>query len=294
MSLPPGTLRCLDSIYPANLPAGADAYLGYVDGAWPDFLAEVAKFPGAPHVISMAVFPQDNAEGCDREPGDLAVGDIAAWVKRQLRRGVWRPIVYASASNMDACMQALRAGLVTRQEVRLLTAHYGAGQHICGPHSCGAVSVDMDGTQWRDNAPGVGGALVDESALLANFFGGTMSATGPEKWDAADKAAFGALINADRDYAAKATLWWLSNALRGTTTAGMTPSDIAQIQAFRTAVLALVSGGAAMPSADAIAAAVVAKLPAGTPAEEAVILGVKAALAQIFAPVPPPAAPASA
>jgi hypothetical protein len=288
VSLPAGALRCLDSIYAKNLPAGADAYLGYVDGAWPDFLAEVAKFPGAAHVIGMAVFPRDDAEGCDREPGDLAVGDIAAWVKRQIARGVWRPIVYASASNMDACMQALRAAGIARSAVRLLSAHYGAGKHICGPHSCGAVTVDMDGTQWRDDAVGVNGALVDESALLANFFGGTVSVTGPEKWDAADKAAFAAILNADRDFGAQATLWWLNNALRGTVTASMSPGQKADVKALHDAVASLIPAAQVLPSAEQIAAAVVADLPAGTPAEEAVIAGVKAALAQIFAPPPAP------
>lgn len=160
----------LDSIYAGNLPAGADAYLGYVDGNWADFQAEVARFPHA-HVLSMAVFPRDDAVGCDREPGDLALGDIAVWVKRQIARGVWRPVVYASASNMGACIAALDSARIFRPDVRLLSAHYGAGKHICGSDTCGLVSVDMDGTQWRDNAPGAGGSLVDESVLLDDFFG---------------------------------------------------------------------------------------------------------------------------
>jgi hypothetical protein len=55
--------------------------------------------------------------------------------------------------------------------VRLMTAHYGAGNHICGPATCNLVTVAADGTQWRDNAPGAGGSLVDESVLLDDFFG---------------------------------------------------------------------------------------------------------------------------
>ena len=164
------TLRMLDSIYAGNLPAGADAYLGYVDGNWADFQAEVAKFPHA-HVLSMAVFPRDDAAGCDREPGDLALGDIAVWVKRQIAHGAWRPVVYASVSGMDFCIQALRVAGVALPAVRLLTAHYGAGKHICGPATCKLVTVAVDGTQWRDNAPGVGGSLVDESVLRDDFFG---------------------------------------------------------------------------------------------------------------------------
>jgi hypothetical protein len=278
------TLRMLDSIYAANLPAGADAYLAYPDGAWPTAAAVKAKFPGK-HVLVLSVFARDVSEGYDREPGDLDVTELAGAIKRSMAAGYWRPVCYASVANMAECINALRTAGISLPSVRLLSAHYGAGEHICGPHTCGLVSVDMDGTQWRDNAPGAGGSLVDESVLLDSFFGGTMSATGPEKWDAADKAAFAAIINADRDYGAKATLWWLTHAVQGSSAVGMTSSDIASIQAFRAAVVALAT--APEPSADAIAAAVVARLPAGTPAEEAVILGVKAALAQIFAPVPP-------
>jgi hypothetical protein len=160
----------LDSIYPGNLPAGADAYLAYPDGAWPTAAAVKAKFPGK-HVLVLSVFARDVSEGYDREPLDVDVTELAAAIKRSMAAGIWRPVCYASAANMTACMAALRQAAIPLNAVRLLTAHYGAGQHICGPHTCGLVVLDMDGTQWRDNAPGVGGSLVDESVLLDDFFG---------------------------------------------------------------------------------------------------------------------------
>jgi hypothetical protein len=169
------TLVMQDSITPANLTGGADAYLGYVDGRWVTFPLLQRQFPHA-HLLSMSVFASDNADGCDREPGDLGAGQVAGWVQRQLARGVWRPVVYASASNMGACVASLSQAGVARADVRLLSAHYGAGKHICGPSTCNLCPA-VDGTQWTDAAPGAGGSLIDESVLLDDFFGGNVALT---------------------------------------------------------------------------------------------------------------------
>jgi hypothetical protein len=163
-------LRMLDSVTVANLPPGADAYLGYVGGRWPTWPALQARFPHA-RLVSTAISADEDAECCDREPGDLDVGEIALWVKRQLARGVHRPIVYASASNMGECLHWLTVAGIRRAQVRLLSAHYAAGQHICGPHTCDYPGCPpVDGTQWRDNAPGTGRSRVDESMLADDFF----------------------------------------------------------------------------------------------------------------------------
>jgi hypothetical protein len=157
----------LDSINPANLPAGADAYAGYVDGAWPTYATVRAMFPAA-HVLPVAVLPSDDAEACDCETGDLTVAQVPGWVGRQLRRGVWRPVVYASAGIMSPVIAQLSAAGIGRSEVRLWSAHYTV-RHICAPPVCGYPAAD--GTQWRDNAPGLNGSLIDESLLSAGFFG---------------------------------------------------------------------------------------------------------------------------
>jgi hypothetical protein len=164
------TLRMLDSIIPANLPAGADAYLGYADGAWPTYSEIIRLFPHAHH-LSLTVSPALGAMGCDREPGDLSAAQMVTWVKASLAAKVWRPVCYAAASNMNACYVALRLAGVQRGSVRLLSAHYGAGRHICSPASCGLVSVAMDGTQWSGSAEGNHGSVIDESVLLDDFFG---------------------------------------------------------------------------------------------------------------------------
>jgi hypothetical protein len=58
----------LDSIYPANLPAGGDAYAEYVDGRWPPYATVRPKFPAA-HVLSVAVFAADDAQRATASPG---------------------------------------------------------------------------------------------------------------------------------------------------------------------------------------------------------------------------------
>jgi hypothetical protein len=154
------TLRMLDSITVANLPAGADAYLGYVDGRYANAAEVKAKFPGKT-VLTIAVFSVDNAEAADCEPGDMLPTQLPGWVKRQQARGVHRPVLYASISAMATVKATLAAAGIARSQVRLWSAHYGLGKHIC---------PGMDGTQWTDKTPGAGGSLVDESVLLDDFF----------------------------------------------------------------------------------------------------------------------------
>lgn len=163
------TLRMYDSIYPANLPAGADAYLGYVDGKWPTYPELQKKFPHA-HLLSLAVSATSDAEGCDCENGDLTPQQVPGWVERQIKRGVHRPVVYANASTIAGPLAVLLPA-VLRDQVRLLSAHYGEGAHICGPVTCKYPGVPAcDGTQWTDAAAGVNGGQVDESVLSDSFF----------------------------------------------------------------------------------------------------------------------------
>jgi hypothetical protein len=163
-----GELNMLDSIIPANLPPGADAYLGYVNGQWPTYNTVKAMFPGVP-VLSMTVLPGVRAEGCDCETGDLTIGQVPGWVREELAAGASRPVVYMGAANMRPVSAALSAAGIARAQVRLLSAHYGVGKHICGPGTCGYPQAD--GTQWTDAAPGLNGSLIDESLLSPGFFG---------------------------------------------------------------------------------------------------------------------------
>jgi hypothetical protein len=164
-------LTCADSIYPDNLPSGYDAYLGYVDGAWPTAALLPAKFPGH-HILTITVRGGSTvADGCDVEAGDLTPAHGAQWAQHRIAAGAHRPVIYASASAMSQVLSELAAVKVPRSSVRLLSAHYGHGEHICGPSTCRLVSVAMDGTQWTDQAPGSRGTRIDVSLLAADFFG---------------------------------------------------------------------------------------------------------------------------
>jgi peptidoglycan hydrolase-like protein with peptidoglycan-binding domain len=166
------TLVCYDDIYAADLPAGADAYLGYVDGYWPDYATEVQKFTSA-NIIGLTVYDIQQGQGCDIEKGDLTVQQGAAWVKEALSR-VTRPICYAAVSDMTAVISELTGLGVARSDYRVMTAHWGIGSHICGPDSCRypGLTEEADGTQWTNQAQGLNGTKIDESWLQDNFFDG--------------------------------------------------------------------------------------------------------------------------
>jgi hypothetical protein len=162
-----------DTIYNDQFPPGAAAYAAYVDGGigdQPNYAYIVSKFPKAQHLsISLS---GNNADALDVESGAATPSQVPSWCATQRKRGIQRPCVYASASTMNGeILSTLSQAGIARSTVRLWTAHYGAGQHICGPGSCGALSVNADGTQWTPNAVVNGATLVlDESLLLENFF----------------------------------------------------------------------------------------------------------------------------
>jgi hypothetical protein len=163
-----------DTILNDQFPPGAAAYAGYVDGHidnQPNYAYIVATFPKAQH-LSIALFSGDNADALDVEPGASTPGDIPAWYNAQRKRGIQRPCVYASVSTMNnEILPVLSQHGIARSTVRLWTAHYQAGQHICGPGTCGLLSIDSDGTQWTPNAVVNGQTLdLDQSLLLDNFF----------------------------------------------------------------------------------------------------------------------------
>ena len=92
---------------------------------------------------------------------------MPTWTSTQRKRGIQRPCLYASASTMNnEILPMLSQNGIARSTVRLWTAHYEVGQHICGPGSCGALSINADGTQWTPNAVVNGSTLVLDQSLL--------------------------------------------------------------------------------------------------------------------------------
>lgn len=152
-----------DAIEVANLPAGGDAYAGYVGGSWPTYKAVCSRFPGVP-VLSIAVNAQEDADCLDMERGDASLTDFPVWQERQRRRGVTRPCGYTSQANLGTFKLVLAQASIVRTSVRAWSAHYtGSKPHICSPTSCNAAMV-CDGTQWASND------RYDTSQLVDSFF----------------------------------------------------------------------------------------------------------------------------
>jgi len=156
-----------DAIDLSQIPASAPAVAGYVSGRWPTFAHLRGQFPHA-LLLSIAITAGENADCLDIETGDATPADAAGWYERQKARGITRPCLYASASVMESdVVPVMMAAGIGRNAVRLWSAHYTGVPHICGPSSCGLMSIEADGTQWTNRA---GGRDLDESLLVAGFF----------------------------------------------------------------------------------------------------------------------------
>lgn len=155
-----------DDVEPDLLPAGYDAYAGYVDGIYENISQIKARFPSA-FILTIAVKSADIADVLDIESGDATNADAAAWFKRALAAGITKPCFYTEASNVNALVDVLTSAGIPRTAYKLWSAHYAQGNHICGPNTCKATTVACDATQFTNNA---NGKSLDESAALTSFF----------------------------------------------------------------------------------------------------------------------------
>ena len=92
-----------DSVTLSALPKGAEAYAGYVNGAWPTY----KDLPPSKYKLSIAVNVSGNARCLDVETGDATPEQAPAWVKSQHARGVQMPVVYTSAVFAQALVNKL-------------------------------------------------------------------------------------------------------------------------------------------------------------------------------------------
>jgi len=155
-----------DATVVGNIPKSALYVAGYVGGEWPTYPTIQAVFPKATH-LSIAVNASENAQCLDVEKDDATIADIYYWLNRQLAAKAFRPVIYIQASSVNTMMLTMNANGFHRAQYRLWTAHYGQGEHICGPSTCNQVDVAADGTQWTNKANGIN---LDQSILLSNFF----------------------------------------------------------------------------------------------------------------------------
>jgi hypothetical protein len=140
-----------DSVTISMIPGDAAAVAGYVNGHWPTF-AELAK--SHPHAkrLSVAISADADAECLDVERGDATPDQVPAWISRQLRRGVTRPVVYCAVSTVKQLLDDLGAAGIKRSSIRLWTAHYTGNAHRC-TQSCGfGMPTTADATQWTSGA----------------------------------------------------------------------------------------------------------------------------------------------
>jgi hypothetical protein len=149
-----------DSVSLDAIPAAAIAVAGYVNGKWPTFANVLTRWPNAAH-LSIAVSADADADCLDIERYDATPDQAPDWVHRQMARGLYRPAVYCSVSGALDVIDRLASAGIARTAVRLWIAHYGIGQHLCGP-SCGYGAFGADATQWTSR---YGGRNLDASVV---------------------------------------------------------------------------------------------------------------------------------
>lgn len=158
-----------DSISLETVPNDAPAVAGYTAGYWPTYAPFVARFPKLAkqgRIVSIAIQAGYDADALDIEHGDATPDQAPGWVERQLARGLKRPILYSSLSDMPAVLTALANHGIHRSEVRVWTAHLN-GEHLCTP-ACGmGFNTTADATQWTFTAMG---RNLDRSLTNDQFF----------------------------------------------------------------------------------------------------------------------------
>src|SRR3974390_2982065 len=97
-----------DSVNPAALPASGDMYAAYVDGAYKNYSAVKARFPGK-LVVSIAVFASTpGAQAYDTERGDLDPSQVPGVLMRERASGR-NPSIYTSLDEWPEVVAACNA-----------------------------------------------------------------------------------------------------------------------------------------------------------------------------------------
>jgi hypothetical protein len=155
-----------DSVTISEIPVKAQAVAGYVNGRYQTFPQLKENFPHA-EKLSIAVSADADAKCLDIEKGDATVAQAPAWVKRQLMRGVKRPVVYCSVSSASAVISELARYGIRRDQYRLWSAHYTHKPHRCGPECGFGFRGRADATQYTNRALG---RNLDASFCAPDFF----------------------------------------------------------------------------------------------------------------------------
>lgn len=131
-----------------------EAIAAYANGKFANYGAAAREFPSV-HLLEVDVNGQQVGNAGDFEAGDMPYSEAGPWAKARLSQGVARPVVYFQVSSWASVAQSLASAGVSRNDVRLWTAHYTGQQHTCSS-ACGyGVTGAADATQWASSdAPG--------------------------------------------------------------------------------------------------------------------------------------------
>ena len=172
LTQPPPPSVMFDAVAVAAIPTDAKAVGCYVGPSVFTCDAVAKRCLKARRVkISQAGMSKTPADVVDIETGDATIGTGTQWLKRKLAGEPMGgeagkvPKVYTSASTLKAFIAYAAAHGVPRSKYRIWSAHYGSGEHICGPDTCGFPQADA--TQWTDKALG---RDLDQSKLKSSFW----------------------------------------------------------------------------------------------------------------------------
>jgi len=156
-----------DSVTVGDIPGDATFVAGYVNGNFVTFQTLQQRFPRARR-MSIAVSSHADADCLDVELGDATNAVAPGWVKRQMQRGVKRPVIYTQLSNAQALLNTLAAAGIKRSDIQLWTAHYTDKPHRCSPLCGFGLTTTADATQFTKHALG---RNLDQSLCDDSFFG---------------------------------------------------------------------------------------------------------------------------
>lgn len=156
----------------SNIPTAAPAVAGYVDGRYQTWPEVMKRWPRARHV-SITATGRLEADVVDVEKFDVSVSGALQWIERMHALGHPAPGVYASLDVWASLLGPVLLSRFKRTQFRVWTAHYTHQWHRCGTGCDPRLRIDVDATQWTNNALG---RDLDCSAARTTFF--TSHATG--------------------------------------------------------------------------------------------------------------------
>lgn len=144
------SLTFYDAVNAQDVPPGAKCVAGYADGAFRSLGPLRERFPAALW-LSIATSPSTDAMVLDVESGDATPEEGLKWIRRQITRGVKRPVIYCSLAGVPRLESLLHTSGLTRSDIRLWTAHWTRRPHICSS-ACGVPMNEPAGaTQYDSN-----------------------------------------------------------------------------------------------------------------------------------------------